>query len=90
MRKVSAALVLLVWATAWAATAPLPTLRAVHSLTNAEARRALPVDFEGTVTYYDAAGRDLFVQDGDLAVYVFAQPGASFVPGDRVRVRRSE
>ncbi len=87
MRKVSAALVLLFWATAWAAAAPLATLRAVHSLSGAEAKRALPVDFEGTVTYYDATGRDLFVQDGDVAIYVFAQPGASFVPGDRVRVR---
>ncbi len=87
MRKVSAALVFLFWTTSWAYSAPLPTLRAVHSLSNDEAKRALPVDFEGTVTYYDPAGRDLFVQDGDLAMYVFTQSGAGFVPGDRVRVR---
>ena len=53
MRKVSATLVFLFWATAWATAAPLATLRAVHSLSNAEAKLALPVDFEGTVTYYD-------------------------------------
>jgi diguanylate cyclase (GGDEF)-like protein len=88
MNRVSAALIILLCAgTAGAATAPLRTLRAVHSLTGAEAKQALPVDFEATVTYYDPAGKDLFVQDGDLAMYVFAAPGAAMVPGDRIRVR---
>src|SRR4051794_31550963 len=87
MKRFSALLVLLVWTSAWASPAPLRTLRAIHSMTNEDAKRALPVDFEGTVTYYDPAGRDLFVQDGDLAMYVFAQPGASLSPGDRVRVQ---
>jgi diguanylate cyclase (GGDEF)-like protein len=88
MNRFSAALtVLLCTITAAAATAPLQTIRAVRSLTNIEAKKALPVDFEGTVTYYDIAGRDLFVQDGDTAMYVFAQPGAGLIPGDRVRVR---
>ena len=59
----------------------------MRSLTGAEAKRALPVDFEATVNYYDPGGRDLFVQDGDLAIYVFTGPGANLVPGDRVRVR---
>jgi diguanylate cyclase (GGDEF)-like protein len=81
------ALGLLVWAsTAGAETAPLQTLRAVHSLSNPEAKRALRVNFEATVTFYDAAGKDLFVQDGDEAMYVFAQPGGNLVPGDRIRV----
>ncbi len=88
MNRLSAALmILLCTTTAAAASAPLKTLRAVHSLTNAEAKSALPVDFEGTVTYYDSAGKDLFVQDGDLAMYVFAEPGGSMVPGDRIRVQ---
>src|SRR5438477_12973660 len=87
MRKVSAALVLVVWATAWAAAAPLQTLRAVHSLTNSEAKRALPVDFEGTVTYYDNHGTDLFLQEDDAAIYVIAMSGYNLVPGDRIRVR---
>ena len=88
MNRVSAALIILLCATtAGAATAPLRTLRAVHSLTNGEAKQALPVDFKGTVTYYDNAGRDLFVQDGNIAIYVFGLPGANLVPGDRIRVR---
>src|SRR5215472_785021 len=88
MLRFSAALMIMLCAiTAGAATAPLRTLRAVHSLTNSEAKKALAVDFEAVVTYYDIAGRDLFVQDGDIAMYVFAQPGAGLIPGDRVRVQ---
>src|SRR4051812_785707 len=87
MKRFSALLVLLLWTSAWASPASVRTLRAIHSMTNEDAKRALPVDFEGTVTYYDPAGRDLFVQDGDLAMYVFAQPGATLSPGDRVRVQ---
>src|ERR1700758_2235838 len=87
MKRFGLALVILSWASAWAMPPTLTTLRAVHSLTNAEARLRLPVDFEATVTYYDNQGRDLFVQDGDLAIYVFAEPGAQFVPGDRIRIR---
>ncbi len=87
MNQVSAALMILLCATtAGAATAPLRTLRAVHELPNSEAKAALPADFEGTVTYYDPLGKDLFVQDGELAIYVFAPSGASLVPGDRIRV----
>ena len=88
MKTAGAVLGLLVWATtAGAVTAPLGTLRAVHELTNAEAKQALRVDFEATVTYYDPAGKDLFVQDGDLGMYVFAQPGGSMLPGDHIRVQ---
>lgn len=86
MKGFGAAIVVLLGTPAWPAHAPL-TLRAVHALSNAEAKHALPVDFDGTVTYYDKAGRDLFVQDGDLAVYVFAPSGANLVPGDRIRVQ---
>lgn len=88
LKTAGVALGLLIWATmAGAETASLRTLRAVHSLTNTEAKRALSADFEATVTYYDPAGRDLFVQDGDQAIYVFAKPGGSLVPGDRIRVQ---
>jgi diguanylate cyclase (GGDEF)-like protein len=87
MKRFALALLILSWASAWATPPSLTTLRAVHSLTNAEARLRLPVDFEATVTYYDNQGRDLFVQDGDLAIYVFAKPGAQFVPGDRIRIQ---
>jgi diguanylate cyclase (GGDEF)-like protein len=87
MKRFGLALVILSWASAWALPPTLTTLRAVHSLTHAEARLRLPVDFEATVTYYDNQGRDLFVQDGDLAIYVFAPPGAQLVPGDRIRIQ---
>ena len=87
MNRVGAALVFLIGTAAWANPAPLTSLRAIHALSNEQAKRALPVDIEGTVTYYDGAGRDLFVQDGDLAMYVFAPSGASLATGDRVRVR---
>jgi diguanylate cyclase (GGDEF)-like protein len=87
MKRFGLALVILSWASAWAMPPALTTLRAVHSLTNAEAKLRLPVDFEATVTYYDNQGRDLFVQDGDLAIYVFTTPGQQFAPGDRIRIR---
>jgi diguanylate cyclase (GGDEF)-like protein len=87
MKRFGLALVILSWASAWAMPPTLTTLRAVHSLNKAEARLRMPVDFEATVTYYDNQGRDLFVQDGDLAIYVFAAPGLEFVPGDRIRIQ---
>jgi diguanylate cyclase (GGDEF)-like protein len=70
-----------------AAPSPLKALSAIHQLSNAEADRALPVDFEATVTYYRASNRDLFVQDGDAAIFVHAPMRLSLVPGDRLRVR---
>jgi diguanylate cyclase (GGDEF)-like protein len=73
----------------WGAEAPatLTTLQAVHALSNAEASHALPVAFEATVTY--APGREglLFVQEGNLAIFVFNSANTRFVPGDRVLVR---
>ena len=74
--------------TSWAAVpTPITTLRALHALTNAQASQALPVAFEATVTYYRNFDTDLFVQDGDQAVYVDFKPGANLLPGDRVLVR---
>lgn len=73
----------------WAVPAPstLTTLKAIHALSNAEASHALPVAFEATVTY--APGREslLFVQDGDLAIFVFDLTNTRLAPGDRVLVR---
>ena len=63
------------------------SVRAVRSLTNAEASRGLPVALEATVTYYRDYDIDLFVQDGDAAVYVLFRAGAGLLPGDRVLVR---
>jgi hypothetical protein len=73
---------------AWSATpAPLTTLRAIHSLTNAEADQSLQVAFEATVTYYRGYEQTLFVQDGDTAIYIAHPSDLKLVPGDRVLVR---
>jgi diguanylate cyclase (GGDEF)-like protein len=86
---VTALAILLGWASAaWAAEpGTLTSLRAVQALSNAEASHSIPVAFEATVTYYSRSDIDLFVQDGDAAIYVSTNTKASFVPGDRVLVR---
>jgi diguanylate cyclase (GGDEF)-like protein len=88
-RSFSAVAILLGCACAsWASEpTPITTLRALHALTNAQASQALPVAFEATVTYYRNFDTDLFVQDGDQAVYVDFKPGANLLLGDRVLVR---
>ena len=74
-----------------AAEAPgtLTSLRAIHELTNAEASHLVPVAFEATVTYYRDYEKTMFVQDGDVAIYV--QPTTpdetKLVPGDRVLIQ---
>jgi len=74
--------------TAWAAEpAPLTTLGAVHVLTNAEASHALPVAFEATVTYFRGYENLLFVQDGDVAIFVRPPAGAKLAAGDRVLIK---
>ena len=90
MKKWATAIVFISgWAAvAWAAApAPITTLRALHALTNAQASKALPVAFEATVTYYSPRDIDLFVQDGDFAIYVEAPRGLNIQPGDRVRIQ---
>jgi diguanylate cyclase (GGDEF)-like protein len=81
--------ILLGWAAAaWAAPpGTLTTLRAISSLSKVEASKGLPVTFEGTVTYYRGYEHQLFVQDGDLAVFVLATVDTKLVPGDRVLVK---
>ncbi|HWE87136.1 MAG TPA: GGDEF domain-containing protein [Terracidiphilus sp.] len=69
-----------------AAQAPVPSIAAVHALTNQQAAQRLPARFEATVTYYRDYDIDLFVQDGDTALYVYAMPGLHLVPGDRVLI----
>jgi len=65
----------------------LTTLHAIHSLSRAEAQKGLTVAFEATVTYYARNDVDLFVQDGNEAVYVETTPLQDLAPGDRVLVR---
>ncbi|MDR3738929.1 MAG: diguanylate cyclase [Terracidiphilus sp.] len=64
----------------------LTTLRALHQLTNAQARAALPVDFQGTVTFASSSDHVLFVQDGDAAIDV-KWSGSPVSAGDRVEVK---
>jgi diguanylate cyclase (GGDEF)-like protein len=73
---------------AWAAApAPLTTLRAIHALTNNEARQAMPVAFEATIGYSRGYENLLFVQDGDDAIFVRPPTTDTLAPGDRILVR---
>jgi diguanylate cyclase (GGDEF)-like protein len=85
---VSTALILLGLASVLrAAPAPFTTLKALKSITNAEASKGLPADFEATVTCFRGYQKVLFVQDGNDAIFVKITSTATFVPGDRVRVK---
>ena len=65
---------------------PLTSLRAIHALSNAQASHQLPAAFEATVTYYRPYERTLFVQDGDVAIFVLPMLPAHLSVGDRVRI----
>src|ERR1035438_4489560 len=88
-RSIPAFAIILGWAaTAFAAgSAVLTTLGAVHALTNLEASRGLPVAVEATVTYFRGRELSLFVEDGDVALFVRAETNAKLMPGDRILVR---
>jgi diguanylate cyclase (GGDEF)-like protein len=73
---------------AWAQpSSQINTAQAADALTNAQASRHMTVDFEATVTYYRAYEHNLFVQDGDAALFVHITGLYQLFPGDRVRVR---
>ena len=59
----------------------ITSLHAIHSLTKDDARTGLPVLFEATVTYYNRSDVDLFVQDGDEAIYVETKPYENLLSG---------
>jgi len=65
----------------------LTSIHAIHTLTKAQAGGGLPVAFEATVTYYNRNDIDLFVQDGDEAIYVETKGYEDLTLGDRVLVR---
>ncbi|MDR3728075.1 MAG: GGDEF domain-containing protein [Terracidiphilus sp.] len=73
---------------AWsAAPTSLTTIAVLHTLTNAQASQAMPVAFEATVTYFRGYERLLFVQDGDVAIFVLpSTTDGKFLPGDRVLI----
>jgi diguanylate cyclase (GGDEF)-like protein len=65
----------------------LTSLKAVHDLGNTEAAKGLPVSFEATVTYFNSARDDLFVQDGAIGIYIWKASAFQLEPGDRVLVK---
>lgn len=70
-----------------AQTAPLTSLAAIHALTNQQAAHHLAVDFDATVIFYRSYENTLFVQDGDIAIYVQPVTPLELQPGDRIRIR---
>jgi diguanylate cyclase (GGDEF)-like protein len=66
---------------------PLKSIGAIHRLTNDEAAKQIPVDFEATVTFYRSYESTLFVQDGDSAIYVQPASEMPLKPGDRIRIQ---
>jgi len=67
--------------------ATLTSLREVHALTNEQASRALPASFEATVTFFRSYENTMFVQDGNIAVFVTTTYAPHVVLGDRVLVK---
>ncbi len=65
----------------------LTSLRAVHSLSNAQAASHAPVAIEATVLYYRGYERTLFIEDEGFSIYAEAPPDAKLLPGDRILVR---
>ena len=65
----------------------LTTLRAIQALSNAAASQGLPAAFEATVTYSPGYQGLLFVQDGDLGIFVRDASDEKLVRGDRVLVK---
>ena len=87
-RVVSGLVMALICATgADAAPRRASTLDAINTLSYAEASRHMPVTVTATVTYFRSYEDLLFVQDGDVAIYVNAPANLSLVPGDRVLIR---
>ena len=86
---ISISVLMLGWAVAaWPAPpTPLTTLRAIRTLTNAQAEEKLPAAFEATVTYYRKHDHFIFMQDGESGTYVQTPADLSLIAGDRVLVQ---
>jgi diguanylate cyclase (GGDEF)-like protein len=86
-RWIPAFALILVWSfAATAEPASLTTLQAVAAMTNEEASQRQQVTFDATITFYRPQVRDLFVQDGDSAIFVNPKVMRKLIPGDRIRV----
>ena len=64
----------------------ISSVAGVRAISNPTAAQSIRVAVEGTVTYFEAGNVDLFLQDGNAAVYVEVPPNLSFETGDRVLV----
>ena len=73
--------------TLFAQNLQLTTLRSIHALSNERASAHLPVEFPATITYFRSYERTMFVQDGDIAIYVQTGTSQKLVAGDRVLIR---
>jgi PAS domain S-box-containing protein len=70
-----------------AADGPLTSLLSIRQLPREEAAQGRPVEVEGTVTYYDAGWRCLFLQEDGTGLFVLTDTNQlPIAPGDRVRV----
>ena len=65
----------------------IKSVQEASSFTNAQASQHQSVDFQATVTSYRSYERNLFVQDGNAAIYVRPALMYRLIPGDRIRVR---
>jgi diguanylate cyclase (GGDEF)-like protein len=66
--------------------APPIGLHAAATISNEEAAKHPSTTFEATVTYYRGSDKDLFVQDGNDAIFVLALKILKLAPGDRILV----
>jgi diguanylate cyclase (GGDEF)-like protein len=72
---------------ACATPATLTSLHAIRELSNAEASKAIPVEFQATVTYFRSYEKTLYVQDGDAGMYVQPTVDVLLAAGDRVLIK---
>lgn len=70
-----------------AQSAPLTSLHSVHSLSNEDANKSLPVACEATVVYSRGYEQLLFAQDGDAALFVRTPTNKDWTPGDRILIK---
>ncbi len=65
----------------------LTSLHAIHLLSNTQASKGLPVEFQATVTYFRGYEKTLYVQDGDASIDVQPTVDVLLTPGDRVLIK---
>jgi diguanylate cyclase (GGDEF)-like protein len=66
--------------------APLTSLAAVHQLSNEQAAAHVTADFDATVTFYRPYESTMFVQDGDVAIFLEPTHPYPLALGDRIHI----